>query len=135
MIFLVLDSTLYREIATPFQFRLRGLPSFSMRVLLISDVYFPRINGVSSSIQTFLRGISQTKSDIEEAFLIAPDYGVYWDDEGHNVIRVRSYPTPGDHEDLSMYGYEIRKLLPRLRKLSLDVVHSKKLFAISFLGT
>src|ERR1700709_1240950 len=96
-----------------------------MRALLISDVYFPRINGVSSSIQTFLRGIKNAKSEIDDAFLIAPDYGIPWDDEGHNVIRVKSYPTPGDHEDLSMYVHEIRKLLPRLRKLCFDVVHSQ----------
>jgi 1,2-diacylglycerol 3-alpha-glucosyltransferase len=95
-----------------------------MRVLLVSDVYFPRINGVSSSVQTFLRGISRSESHIEEAFLIAPDYGIHWDDEGHNVIRVRSYPTPGDHEDRLMYGHEIRKLIPRLQKQNFDVVHS-----------
>ena len=28
-----------------------------MRILMISDVYFPRINGVSTSIQTFRRGL------------------------------------------------------------------------------
>ena len=29
-----------------------------MRILMISDVYFPRINGVSTSIQTFRRGLT-----------------------------------------------------------------------------
>lgn len=99
----------------------------SMRVLLISDVYFPRVNGVSTSIQTFLRGTSKT----DEVCLIAPDYGTSWDDEVHNVIRIRSYPTPGDHEDRLMYGNEIRKLLPRLRRQSFDAVHIHT-FGIAF---
>ena len=29
-----------------------------MRVLMLSDVYFPRVNGVSTSIQTFARSWS-----------------------------------------------------------------------------
>jgi hypothetical protein len=63
-----------------------------MRVLLISDVYFPRINGVSTSIQTLLRALSKE----DEACLIAPKYDTPWDDESHDVIRIRSHPTPGD---------------------------------------
>ena len=42
-----------------------------MNILMISDVYFPRINGVSTSIQTF-------KCEFERAghkvILIAPEY-------------------------------------------------------------
>ncbi len=42
-----------------------------MRVLMISDVYFPRINGVSTSIQTFRRGLHAIG---HETVLIAPEY-------------------------------------------------------------
>ena len=42
-----------------------------MRILMISDVYFPRINGVSTSIQTFRRGLHAAG---HETILIAPDY-------------------------------------------------------------
>ena len=42
-----------------------------MRVLMISDVYFPRVNGVSASIQTFARGLVASG---QETTLIAPDY-------------------------------------------------------------
>ena len=31
----------------------------SMRVLMVSDVYFPRVNGVSTSIETFRRYLAQ----------------------------------------------------------------------------
>ena len=101
--------------------------SAATRVLLISDVYFPRINGVSTSIQTFLRALDKK----DEACLIAPDYGVPWDDEAHHVIRVPSYPTPGPHEDRVMYGKEIQNLLPQLRKGVFDVVHIHT-FGIAF---
>ncbi|KAE9372461.1 glycosyltransferase family 4 protein [Stipitochalara longipes BDJ] len=90
-----------------------------MRVLLISDVYFPRINGVSTSIQTVLRGLPKG----HEACLIAPDYGLPWDDEGYDIIRIRSHPTPGDHEDRVMYGGEIRKLYRQLEDRDFDAVH------------
>ncbi len=42
-----------------------------MRILMISDVYFPRINGVSTSIQTFRRGLHAAG---HETILIAPEY-------------------------------------------------------------
>lgn len=90
-----------------------------MRVLLISDVYFPRINGVSTSLQTVLRRLPKG----DEACLIAPDYGIEWDDEGHDILRIRSYPTPGDHEDRIMYGSDIRKLYRQLEDRDFDSVH------------
>ncbi|MGD9255817.1 MAG: glycosyltransferase family 4 protein, partial [Chromatiales bacterium] len=42
-----------------------------MRILKISDVYFPRVNGVSTSIRTFTEEF--TKSG-HEVTLIAPRY-------------------------------------------------------------
>ena len=42
-----------------------------MRVLMISDVYFPRINGVSTSIQTFRRDLHELGV---KTLLITPQY-------------------------------------------------------------
>ncbi|MEA3275224.1 MAG: glycosyltransferase [Pseudomonadota bacterium] len=42
-----------------------------MRILMISDVYFPRVNGVSTSIQTFAREFVDKGHQVT---LIAPDY-------------------------------------------------------------
>ena len=42
-----------------------------MRVLLISDVYFPRVNGVSTSIGTFRRDLTDLGV---ETLLVAPRY-------------------------------------------------------------
>jgi hypothetical protein len=43
-----------------------------MRVLMVSDVYFPRINGVSTSIETFRGALAEQGIDVD---LVAPDYG------------------------------------------------------------
>ena len=42
-----------------------------MRVLFVSDVYFPRVNGVSTSIRTFRSDLAHLGV---ETMLVAPDY-------------------------------------------------------------
>ena len=70
-----------------------------MKILNVSDVYFPRVNGVSTSIQTFSRELSKLG---HECHLIAPDYG---SSEGTSeiagphepkLIRVPSFKVPFD---------------------------------------
>ncbi len=55
-----------------------------MKILFVSDVYFPRVNGVSTSIETFrtnLRALGHT------VHLVAPDYLTPSADET-DVLRV-----------------------------------------------
>ena len=42
-----------------------------MRILMISDVYFPRVNGVSTSIQTFRNDLLALG---HRCVLVAPEY-------------------------------------------------------------
>ena len=49
-----------------------------MKILHVSDVYFPRINGVSTSIDTFRRELRARGHTVH---LIAPDYYAPSDDE------------------------------------------------------
>ena len=42
-----------------------------MKILMISDVYFPRVNGVSTSIQTFRHELAMLGHQVD---LIAPAY-------------------------------------------------------------
>jgi len=42
-----------------------------MNILMISGVYFPRVNGVSTSIATFRRSLAPLGHSV---MLIAPDY-------------------------------------------------------------
>ena len=51
-----------------------------MRVLLVSDVYFPRVNGVSTSIRTFRADLTGCAV---ETTLVAPSYGTAEAGERH----------------------------------------------------
>lgn len=103
-----------------------------MRVLMISDVYFPRINGVSTSIQTFRRGLHAAG---HETVLIAPEYPVEWSgrDEGE-IIRIPSRYLPRDPEDRAMRTSFIRKLRPDLARRDFDLVHVQTPFIAHYQG-
>lgn len=101
-----------------------------MKILYISDVYFPRINGVSTSIRTF---VSQMQNLGHEVHLIAPDYPGSADDE-HWVKRVPARSIYFDPEDrLMKWGAAIHKL-PELRKENYDLVHVHTPFVAHYLG-
>lgn len=68
------------------------------RVLMLSDVYFPRINGVSTSIQTFRRELDRLGC---RTLLVAPRYPQAFDDDG-DVWRVDAWTVPFDPEDRLM---------------------------------
>lgn len=68
-----------------------------MRIGWISDVFFPRVNGVSTSIHTFRSALVDEGID---TVLIAPSYGAPPADE--DVIRLPSRPVPRDPEDRLM---------------------------------
>src|SRR5437868_1298016 len=103
-----------------------------MRILMISDVYFPRINGVSTSIQTFRRGLHAAG---HETVLIAPEYPAAWagKDEGE-IIRIPSRYLPRDPEDRIMKTSAIRALRPDLLRRGFDVVHVQTPFLAHYQG-
>ncbi len=103
-----------------------------MRVLMISDVYFPRINGVSTSIQTFRRGLHAAG---HETVLIAPEYPVEWAglEEGE-IIRIPSRYLPRDPEDRAMRTSCIRKLRPEFARRNFDLVHVQTPFIAHYQG-
>ena len=69
-----------------------------MRVVMVSDVYFPRVNGVSTAIQTYHQALRLHGVDVR---LVAPDYArPCADDEDGWITRVSGRPVPGDPEDL-----------------------------------
>jgi glycosyltransferase involved in cell wall biosynthesis len=103
-----------------------------MRVLMISDVYFPRINGVSTSIQTFRRGLHAAG---HETVLVAPEYPVRWNgnDEGE-IVRVQSRYLPRDPEDRAMKIGALRELRPMLAARKFDLVHIQTPFIAHYHG-
>ena len=103
-----------------------------MRILMISDVYFPRINGVSTSIQTFRRGLHALG---HETVLIAPEYPVpsQTSDEGE-ILRIASRYLPRDPEDRLMRAGKIRALRPELARRAFDIVHIQTPFVAHYQG-
>ena len=71
-----------------------------MRVVMVSDVYFPRINGVSTAIQTYQQALRAHGVTVS---LIAPDYGQSGTQPW--ITRVAARAVPGDPEDrLARWG-------------------------------
>ncbi len=103
-----------------------------MRVLMISDVSFPRVNGVSTSIHTFRSQLHQLG---HETVLIAPDYPGMTQDEDPTVIRMKSRRVPGDPEDRLMSYRGIQSMLPQLAKQQFDLVHVHTPFIAHYAGT
>ena len=103
-----------------------------MRILMISDVYFPRINGVSTSIQTFRRGLHAAG---HETILIAPEYPGAAADSETGILRVPSRCVPRDPEDRAMKLGGIRALRSQLERLEPDLVHIQTPFIAHYQGT
>src|SRR5450631_626544 len=100
-----------------------------MRVLFISDVYFPRVNGVSTSIRTFRADLADAGVD---SVLVAPSYGAASDhtaaggargQDEPGVLRVASGSVPRDPEDRRMKFGALRRCLDQLDAQQFDLVH------------
>jgi len=102
----------------------------ALKILMISDVYFPRINGVSTSIQTFRR---ELKALGHEVVLIAPDYGETRSDDS-DVIRIQSRYLVLDPEDRVMRAQRVRELVPALRERCFDLIHIQTPFVAHYAG-
>ena len=101
-----------------------------MKILLISDVYFPRVNGVSTSIRTFTEQLQLLGHTVH---LIAPDYGIKTEDENW-ITRVAARSIYFDPEDKLMKYGEIMKLLPSLKSQQFDLMHIHTPFVAHYAG-
>ena len=102
-----------------------------MRVLFISDVYFPRVNGVSTSIRTFREDLARCGV---ETTLVAPEYGVPDDDLDPDLVRVRSAGVPGDPEDRRMRWSALKRALRGLSGDDFDLIHIHTPFVAHYAG-
>ena len=95
-----------------------------MRILKVSDVYFPRVNGVSTSIETFRRDLTALGHEVA---LVAPDYAGAGSDQpadtSPSILRVAARRVPRDPEDRIMSWSALRKALSCLGPRRFDVVH------------
>ncbi len=102
-----------------------------MRVLFISDVYFPRVNGVSTSVRTFRQDL--TRCGVETT-LVAPDYATAFEDVDPNVVRVAGANIPGDPEDRRMRWGALCRTLDALPRGAFDLVHIHTPFIAHYAG-
>ncbi|MBK1680686.1 glycosyltransferase [Rhodocyclus tenuis] len=108
-----------------------------MRILMVSDVYFPRINGVSTAIQTCRETLAGEGIDVQ---LVAPDYG-----PGTNpgsdvdtaeswISRVRGRPAPRDPEDRVLAWRALRRAVDQALARGVDLVHVQTPFFAHYAG-
>jgi len=102
-----------------------------MRVLFISDVYFPRVNGVSTSIATFREDLAAAGVD---TVLVAPEYAHNGAGDAKDVIRVPSGRVPRDPEDRRMHWGALRAALQQLQSQHFDLVHVHTPFLAHYAG-
>ncbi|MGC2457352.1 MAG: glycosyltransferase [Gallionellaceae bacterium] len=100
-----------------------------MRVLMVSDVYFPRINGVSTAIDTYRRTLAAEDIEVK---LVAPDYGHPCEQEW--ITRIPSKPVPRDPEDRLMRWSQLsHAVLDAARDC--DLIHVQTPFLAHYAAT
>jgi hypothetical protein len=96
---------------------------------MVSDVYFPRVNGVSTSIQTFRRDLAAMGC---ESWLVAPEYPEARADEP-GVLRQPSRYLVFDPEDRIMSAGAAKRACLALNG-SVDIVHVQTPFVAHRVG-
>jgi 1,2-diacylglycerol 3-alpha-glucosyltransferase len=102
-----------------------------VRVLFISDVYFPRVNGVSTSIRTFRQDLANCGV---ETVLVAPQYDSGEPDGEPGLLRVPSGNVPRDPEDRRMRWGALTRTLDSLPRDEFDLVHIHTPFIAHYAG-
>jgi len=101
-----------------------------MRILMISDVYFPRVNGVSTSILTFQQELA---AQGHEVHIVAPHYPAGHPEEPH-ISRIESGYVMLDPEDRLMKSAKIHELTPKFHMHEFDIVHIQTPFLAHYAG-
>jgi glycosyltransferase involved in cell wall biosynthesis len=103
-----------------------------VRILKISDVFFPRVNGVSTSIETFRRDLTALG---HEVVLVAPAYSpAAAEPADPSLCRVPARAVPRDPEDRIMSFGGLRRTLADLAPRKFDVVHIHTPFLAHYAG-
>ncbi len=99
-----------------------------MRILMCSDVYFPRINGVSTSIETFRHSLGELGTAVS---LVVPRYAN--EPEAANIVRVPGWKVPGDPEDRLVSWRSMFRAVQTAAE-SADVIHVQTPFVAHYAG-
>ena len=100
-----------------------------MKILYISDVYFPRVNGVSTSIQTFRAELQALGHQVD---LVVPRYGD--EAEADGVLRVPGFSVPFDPEDRLIHRRALKAHEDELAARAYDLIHIQTPFVAHHMG-
>ncbi|MDR3391213.1 MAG: glycosyltransferase [Sulfuriferula sp.] len=101
-----------------------------MNILMVSDVYFPRVNGVSTSIMTLRR---ELKAFGHTVTLVVPAYGMDEPEEA-DIVRIKGRPVLMDPEDRLMSTAALKSLPQILSGQTFDLVHIHTPFLAHYTG-
>ena len=96
---------------------------------MVSDVYFPRVNGVSTSIATFRAALAELGVEVR---LVVPRYADEADEEG--IVRVAGRRVPRDPEDRLLSWRAMRAAVAR-EAADCALVHIQTPFVAHYAGT
>jgi glycosyltransferase involved in cell wall biosynthesis len=101
--------------------------------LIVSDVYFPRVNGVSTSIRSFRADLARLGV---HSTLVAPQYhgGKVVQDTQDDVLRVPSRSVPRDPEDRIMNWNALGRCLASVPRDHSTLVHIQTPFLAHYAG-
>ena len=95
---------------------------------MVSDVYFPRVNGVSTSIETFRADLADEGIEVR---LVAPEYPTPHDG-APATWRIPSRRIPFDPEDRLMRWRPLTRQLHALAAAGADLIHIQTPFAAHY---
>lgn len=108
-----------------------------MNLLMLSDVYFPRVNGVSTSIRTSAEALSEMGHTV---CIVAPEYGPnsgedkYGSNGTYEILRLPARRIFFDPEDFLIRSSALRAVLTELARRHWDVIHIHTPFRAHQLG-
>jgi len=101
-----------------------------MKILFLSDVYFPRVNGVSTSIKIFIEDLQKLDHEVH---LICPAYNEK-STKSKNITTIKSKPIFFDPEDHLMSWKELNKQTDWIKKQKFDLIHIQTPFIAHYYG-
>ena len=101
---------------------------------MLSDVYFPRVNGVSTSIKTFTHSLRMAGHRV---ILAVPEYGeskLVYHNKAEDIYRIPARRVILDKEDRLFNGRYFEELLQLLQAEKIDILHIHTPFRAHYWG-
>lgn len=99
-----------------------------IRILMVSDVYFPRVNGVSTSMQTFRSALAEHGVQVD---LVVPRY--HDEAECDGIVRVPGRKLPNDPEDRLVSWRRMHRAVSAAAA-GCDLIHIQTPFVAHYAG-